>query len=1069
MDGLAVATAVIQFLEFSGSLIAKGIAIHSSLTGLTVDHTELQNITESLLQTSDEIQQSLKSHHGRHRLTGNEKDLEKIAGGCQGVANELLEVLTSLTAKGPKTRWRSFRHALRATWSEGKVKSLEDRLDRFRQQMMSNVLVSLRQEADRSIREQSSIKESVERIEQRQQNNILVGDRFVRQVMDGEQWRRDLIEMIHEQGQGGLQRMANITQLKDDRGSTPNAVVVQEKRIRERILHKLAFRNMTDRERRVSKAHRQTFQWIFCDPKSDSRPWSNFKDFLERPNNKKIYWITGKPGSGKSTLMKFIRHHPETANLLRTWSGNGEVIQAAFYFWNSGSRMQMSVGGLLQTVLYECLRGLPKVIQKVLPERWEVATLFDVDDFPWSWEELAQALRRLIIEVCPEKKFFVMIDGLDECSGDQVQLVELITELAEDTENLKLCVASRPWNNFEDAFRDRPSLMLQDLSATDIELYIRSRFNANEGFAEFQLRDPSSAKELLETISKKAEGVFLWVHLVVQSLLEGLTNGDGLRYLRSRLEKLPPNLEDLYANILEHLDDNYLDHASRLFQLVRACDDSPTLLRIALADLEDSEWAMQAPVKPMSYKEESVLCKNMKRKLSSRCRGLLDISSPVIQRPNNSHPELEVAVDEGLHGFRIGEAGGEECDTSIADLEVQYLHRSVRDYIQSPEIWSWLISANEEPFDPHFYLLKSYLLQLKRLPAVSLSAREMGFHIWMAIKYAKRSLNIFTKKKKGQVKEVVLLLDEMDKAATILTSSPARHNSTFVDRGGIVGSDHWSSFFLIRVSDSSFPHMMAVCGIHQYLEMRLRSSDPSQGEGDYDDDTRGGDKTALMIAALEGAPVIPEMEGHHDLFGCRIKVLKTLLRKGGDCHKLHQGRSAWDLASNAGSAEILELFEEYRGKPPPRSSLNGRRSPTTHRGLYDGHQSDNESNASTEAVSGMEPHSTNTARKPNSSHERISPTRPWRNPDMRSGEEQWPNGRIHRPSPHPTREIHHCSHEHPPPYITAPHRSRYTMLDGPMTRMGTRKITTTIVPFLVITLLETRLLTVTPAPRGGVR
>ena len=67
--------------------------------------------------------------------------------------------------------------------------------------------------------------------------------------------------------------------------------------------------------------------------------------------------------------------------------------------------------------------------------------------------------------------------------------------------------------------------MLQDLSATDIERYIKSKFTANAGFAEFQVRDPSSARELL--VSMKAEGVFLWMHLVVQSLLEGLTNGDG--------------------------------------------------------------------------------------------------------------------------------------------------------------------------------------------------------------------------------------------------------------------------------------------------------------------------------------------------------------------------------------------------------------------------------------------------------------------------------------------------------------------------------------------------------------
>ena len=978
MDGLTVAATVIQFVEFTSGLITKGIAIHSSVTGRTVDHDELETVTKSLSHSSDEIQQSLTNQLGRRRLTRTEKDLEKIAVGCRGVAEELLEALANLASKSPKTKWRSFRLALRATWSERKVQSLEDRLDRFRQQMMVNVLNSLRQEADRSIREQSSIRESVERIEQLQRNSISVGDRFIGQIVDGEQWRQDLIEMIHEQGQGQLQKIANLTQLKDDNGRRPPAVVVQEKRIRERILHKLAFRNMVDRERRISKAYRQTFEWIFCDPKSDSRPWSSFKNFLER-SSKKIYWITGKPGSGKSTLMKYIRHHPQTTKLLQTW-GADDVTQAAFYFWNSGSRMQMSVDGLLQTVLHDCLQQLPWAVQEVLPERWEAATLFDVDDFPWSWGEVEQALRRLITKVCPEKKFFVMIDGLDECSGDQAQLVELIHELAEGAENLKLCVASRPWNKFEDAFRGRPSLMLQDLSAPDIKWYIESKFTANAGFAEFQVLDPSSAMKLLWSISKKAEGVFLWVHLVVQSLLEALTNGDGLRELHSRLEELPPNLEDLYTNILENLDDKYRDHASRLFQIVRACDESPTLLCIALADLEDGKRAMLAPVEPMSHKETSALCKNIKRKLVSRCRGLLDISSPATIRlrdhhsgdyyPNEDYSATDGVANEDLDWSQTSEAEDKVYCASLAHLEVQYLHRSVRDYIQSSEIWSWLVSANEEPFDPHLCLLKSHLLQLKILESASLSAKEMGFHIWMAIKYGKRSLDIHTKENKEQVKEVVLLLDEIDKAGILLTSSPVRANPTFVDRSGILGGDHWSSFFIIRVPNPSFSHIMAVCGVHQYLEMRLQSSDLKE-EDDYDDDdkTEGGDKVPLMIAVLEGVPSVPERQGYLDLFGPHLNVLETLLRKGENCYKLYHGRSAWDFARKGGYAKILELFEEYRGKPPLLPSLNGNKpdsrngkdgskSPETQGGFRNENEfhiefdnkSDNESYTSTEAV-----------------------------------------------------------------------------------------------------------------------
>lgn len=78
------------------------------------------------------------------------------------------------------------------------------------------------------------------------------------------------------------------------------------------------------------------------------------------------------------------------------------------------------------------------------------------------------------------------------------------------------------------------------------------------------------------------------MQLVVQSLLEGLTNGDRLRDLQGRIAELQPGLEDLYANILQTMGEKYLEHASQVFQIVKSCDDSTTLLRVALADLEDS-------------------------------------------------------------------------------------------------------------------------------------------------------------------------------------------------------------------------------------------------------------------------------------------------------------------------------------------------------------------------------------------------------------------------------------------------------------------------------------------------
>jgi hypothetical protein len=62
-----------------------------------------------------------------------------------------------------------------------------------------------------------------------------------------------------------------------------------------------------------------------------------------------------------------------------------------------------------------------------------------------------------------------------------------------------------------------------------------------------------AARKLVYNISEKSQGAFLWVHLVVQSLLRGLVNGDEMQDLQQRFDDLPRDLETYF----EHMIDNY--------------------------------------------------------------------------------------------------------------------------------------------------------------------------------------------------------------------------------------------------------------------------------------------------------------------------------------------------------------------------------------------------------------------------------------------------------------------------------------------------------------------------------
>lgn len=278
------------------------------------------------------------------------------------------------------------------------------------------------------------------------------------------------------------------------------------------ILALLKFRGLPDRHEAIPIAHKNTFEWTFHN-QAECPKW------LLRGQNEIPFWITGKPGSGKSTLMKFLYNEPRTRGYLKRWAGSQPLIMGGFFFWNSGTVNQMSQRGLLQSLLFQVLRDHRQYIRQVLPERWQRYNHLRRGIHDWTIAELQQALEMIISEALFRFAFF--LDGLDEFDGNPQVLVEFVGRITEK-DNVKLCVGSRPWNLFQDTFEQSPSLRLEQLTYGDIRLYVSERCRQNRRFVNLLRREPDRARDLETAVVDKASGVFLWVYLVVGSLLTGI-------------------------------------------------------------------------------------------------------------------------------------------------------------------------------------------------------------------------------------------------------------------------------------------------------------------------------------------------------------------------------------------------------------------------------------------------------------------------------------------------------------------------------------------------------------------
>jgi hypothetical protein len=223
-----------------------------------------------------------------------------------------------------------------------------------------------------------------------------------------------------------------------------------------------------------------------------------------------------------------------------------------------------------------------------------------------------------------EFKLALFIDGPDEFDGDHQTLIDLI-KLFHCRRGVKILISSRPENVFLDAFSANPSLRMEEFTTNDVQTFVQGELNRTRGYDELTLANPVGANRLMREIVRKAEGVFLWVSVVVRALRKGLTEGDSLKELRSLLRQLPTDLSELYLSIWHRIKPEYRPHSSRLFQIHYCSTMGLDAVTLYLADMDDEE-AMSQDIVALTGRARQHITKTLLRRLNSRTRGLLEIS-----------------------------------------------------------------------------------------------------------------------------------------------------------------------------------------------------------------------------------------------------------------------------------------------------------------------------------------------------------------------------------------------------------------------------------------------------------
>ncbi|TLD23095.1 hypothetical protein PspLS_07160 [Pyricularia sp. CBS 133598] len=241
---------------------------------------------------------------------------------------------------------------------------------------------------------------------------------------------------------------------------------------------------------------------------------------------------------------------------------------------------------------------------------------------------------------------FVLIDGLDEVS-DKKDRMDLIKAL-EHFRGLRYVKVCRPEGFFQESFKNEQQLRLQDLTKGDMEKEASAILQDwSEKYEEQKVTD------LREALVRKAEGVFLWLHLAGLRLKERFCRDDTINELEQCLEALPIELHKLYEEI-QQIAAHYINILLHLSQIRTGADLYPDLLLATFTTYPGRRLLLdrsKADVHP------SILVthhKDMQKSITNRCAGIFQVTdrgSVLDSEVNPIHRsafEFFVDTEEGL-------------------------------------------------------------------------------------------------------------------------------------------------------------------------------------------------------------------------------------------------------------------------------------------------------------------------------------------------------------------------------------------------------------------------------------
>ncbi|KAL8919862.1 MAG: hypothetical protein Q9208_006595 [Pyrenodesmia sp. 3 TL-2023] len=640
ITGVSLVASVATLVTFSIDTVQTLRKVYEQ--GSTGKYEDVEYTSDRLASLARSLQQSMQGASTvPSTLASAERELIAIGRKCEDCAQALQHELGKLHAQPRSSLFAAARKTARSVWSRRKIEEISTQLETYRATLETSLLYQLRH-ALLTHNNLASLETGLQHV--------------VKCLADSNTSLAKLTTTGFDQLR--IHTTSQIQGLEQRQ---------QDQRMYDETMKSLFYPDIFSRQEQVDHEFdgiQNTYEWVFQQPETqDGSPsiespsrtaiprWDDFPLWLK--SGQGLYWINGKAGSGKSTLMNYICQHDLRLDLLKEWCVDRVLLTPAYFFWAAGNEME----------------------------------------------------------------------------GQYESTIRIIRDLS-STDNVKVCLSSRPLLVFEEAFSKAPGLRLQDLTFRSLQAYAEDRLsNLIQARLLHSQHDGDRAQDLLNTIVERADGVFLWAVIAIRDVREGLQDFADLDELAQAINSLPPQLESLFMLMLHRIKPAYQRDAARFLQIIQFQSlnvywwglsgfHPMDLCKLYFIHSHGDFAKTTSAAATVPFSSIAKACSILQTQLLSHTAGLLELT-PVRHDNTDETSVLQFANEEQMMKTRVN-----------------FLHRSARDFLlQNDEAKSFLARKGFTEAGVHLAIAKGILAQFERFPAWDIAARILFIDIASALRH----------------------------------------------------------------------------------------------------------------------------------------------------------------------------------------------------------------------------------------------------------------------------------------------------------------------------------------------